>query len=264
MLSVENLRVELSGKIILSDVSFRMNRGEVTGLLGPNGSGKSTLIRSVAGLVRKSGGRIVFDGSDIGSISPKRRARTLAYVPQNTSFEAPYTVLESVVMGRYPHLEKFGRYGVNDYKISSEALERVGLAGFEERTVTTLSGGESARVAIARALVQDSPVILLDEPMASLDPKHSLIIGELIRKLTMEGRAVLMAMHDVNLALGGADKVIFLKEGSVFGDMRTKDVDEKILMDVYDIPWEIWSIGNGRGLVAIPGADDYFRGIKKR
>ena len=176
MLSVENLRVELSGKIILSDVSFRMNYGEVTGLLGPNGSGKSTLIRSIAGLVRKRGGRITLGGCDLGVISPKRRARTLAYVPQNTSFEAPYTVLESVVMGRYPHLGRFGRYGRNDYKISSEALEKGGLAGFEERVVTTLSGGESARVSIARALTQDSPVILLDEPMVSLDPKHSLII----------------------------------------------------------------------------------------
>jgi iron complex transport system ATP-binding protein len=254
MLSIKNLLVELSGKKILSGtVSFSIKPGEVVALLGANGSGKSTLIRAIIGLVKKSAGEIFYKNRDMAEFSPKLKARIFAYVPQNTVFQSAYTVMESVVMGRYPHIKPLGRYEKSDFGIASSSLENVGLSGFKDRAVTTLSGGEAARVAFARALTQDTPVILLDEPMSALDPKHAIEMMASIRKLSCEGRMILAAMHDINLALNNTDRVIFLKNGGIYGDIKTANIDERILEGVYDIPWKIWSTGNGKKLVAIPG-----------
>jgi iron complex transport system ATP-binding protein len=254
MLSIKNLLVELSDKKILNGtVSFSMRPGEVVALLGANGSGKSTLIRAIIGLVKKSAGEIFYKNKDTDLLSPKLKSRVFAYVPQNIIFESAYTVIESVVMGRYPHIKQFGRYEKNDFEMAASSLEKVGLSGFKDRIVTTLSGGEAARVAFARALTQDTPVLLLDEPMSALDPKHAIVIMATIRKLASEGRMLLAAMHDINLALNNTDRVIFLKNGGIYGDIKTVNIDERVLESVYDIPWEIWSTGGGKKLVAIPG-----------
>jgi len=253
MLCVKNLSVVLSGATILNDASLDVPPGHVTALLGPNGSGKSTLIKTVMGLVKKTRGEITFDGADLCAAGSKERALICACVAQSALFSSPYTVTESVVMGRYPHLKRFEGYGKPDYLIAREMIARVGLEGFEGRIVTTLSGGEAARVSIARALVQDSPVVLLDEPMAALDPGHSLLVAKLIRGLAEEGRVILIALHDVNMALDCADRLIFLKKGTVCGNIDSRDIDENILRYVYDISWEIWSAGNQR-LVAIPAS----------
>ncbi|MDR1137984.1 MAG: ABC transporter ATP-binding protein [Synergistaceae bacterium] len=254
MFSIKNLSVELSGKRVLNGtVSFTIKPGEVVALLGANGSGKSTLIRSILGLVRKSAGAIFYKNQDTDLFPPKLKAQTFAYVPQNTVFQSAYTVIESVVMGRYPHIKQFGHYGKDDSAIAASSLECVGLSGFESRIVTTLSGGETARVAFARALAQDTPVLLLDEPMSALDPKHAIDMMALIRKLADEGRMDFTAMHDINLALNYTDRVIFLKSGGLYGDIKTTNIDEKTLEGVFDISWEIWSTGDGKKLVAIPG-----------
>jgi iron complex transport system ATP-binding protein len=254
MLSVKNLLVELSGKRILSgSVSFSIRPGEVVALLGANGSGKSTLIRALIGLVKKSAGEIFYNGDDTGLLPPKLKARMFAYVPQNIIFQSAYTVIESVVMGRYPHIKRFGRYEKIDFEMAVSSLENVGLSDFRDRIVTTLSGGEAARVAFARALTQDTPVLLLDEAMSALDPKHAIGMMASMRQLASEGRMLLVAMHDINLALNNTDRVIFLKNGGIYGDIKTANIDERILEGVYDIPWKIWSTDDGKKLVAIPG-----------
>jgi iron complex transport system ATP-binding protein len=254
MLSVKNLLVEIAGRKILNGtVSFDIKPGEVVALLGANGSGKSTLIRAIVGLVNRTSGEILYKNEGAESLPPKQKARIFAYVPQNTVFQSSYTVMESVVMGRYPHIKPLGRYGKIDFEVAASSLAHVGLFGFEDRIVTTLSGGEAARVAFARALTQDTPVVLLDEPMSALDPRHAIDMMSSIRGLAGEGRIILAAMHDINLALNNADRVIFLKDGGIYGDIKAVNVDEKILEGVYDISWEIWSVGNDRKIAAIPG-----------
>lgn len=252
MLELRDLSVDAAGSKILDCVCARALPGQVVGLLGPNGSGKSTMLRAILGLARRSGGSVLYNGLELSLLNARKRARLIAYVPQNTSQSSLFTVIECAVMGRYPYLGPFDRYTKRDFKMASEALERVGLSGFEDRIVSTLSGGEMARVSCARAITQDAPVILLDEPTAALDPKHSIAVTSMIRELAFEGKIVLVAMHDVNLALNRTDRLILLKRGRIYGDMRSRLVDEKALGGLYDIPWEIWRGDDGHRLAAIP------------
>lgn len=253
-LFVKDLSVTLDGVEILrgGGVSFSLFPCEITGILGPNGGGKSTLLRAISGLVRKSGGSLRFGTRDADSMSFKERAVACAYAAQNEQFTSAYSVLESVLMGRYPHLPRFASYSSDDRRASLGALERVGLGGFENRRVTELSGGESARVVIARALAQASPLLLLDEPTAALDPKHAQLIANLTREIASEGKTVLMALHDVNLALSGVDRILFLREGRLISDRPSSEVSGDLLKSVYGISWEIWPLGDEGKRVAVP------------
>jgi iron complex transport system ATP-binding protein len=254
VLSIESLSVYLGGKEILKGgaMSFRAEQGQVVGILGPNGCGKSTLLGSICGLIKKSGGRITLDGSDVSALKTKDRALMFSHVEQNERLSAAYTVLESVVMGRYPHLKSFENYSVQDFEIARAAIHRLSLGGFEKRLITELSGGESARVSIARALAQDSPILLLDEPTAALDPKHSLKVMRVARELAEEGRIVIAAIHDINLAMLYTDRLIFLKEGTIISDRKSRDVDGRILEYVYDVPWVLFETGAMNRRVAFP------------
>ena len=149
-------------------------------------------------------------------------------------------------------MSRFQDYGKEDYRIAHDSLCRVGLEHFDGRIVTELSGGEASRVVIARVLAQQTPVLLLDEPTAALDPKHSMTIMSLLRKLASEERSILIALHDINLALGGVDRVIFLKDGAIVDDRSASSVDEDILEQVYDLPWEIVHREESERTVAIP------------
>ncbi len=253
LLSIKNLAVTLGGRpIIRPGTSLSLFPGEIVGLLGPNGSGKSTLLRSICGLARKSVGAVQFGRDATDSMKPIERARHCAYVAQSEQFTSAYTVLESVLMGRYPHIARFGSYGYADYAAARAALGRVDLEEFEGRKVTELSGGEAARVVIARALAQAPPVLLLDEPTAALDPKHAAAIMSLIRELADEGKAILMALHEVNLALTYTNRIIFLKDGEILGDTPTSAVTADQLEEVYDISWEIWQLGGQGRRVVVP------------
>jgi iron complex transport system ATP-binding protein len=221
------------------------------GLLGPNGSGKSSLIRAILGLIGKSSGKIVMNGIDVSKENRKKRALLFAYMPQNTAMPSSYTVLECVVMGRYPRLAAFRQYTKQDYEIALSTIERTGLSGFENRTVSTLSGGEAARTMLARALAQDTPSLFLDEPMSSLDPGHASAIAHITRALADSGKLVIVSMHDVNMALHHADRLILLKQGRVYGRIQSSDIEENTLAGLYGIPWEIWRSPGGR-LVALP------------
>jgi len=253
MLTVRDLSVTAGGVKILDRVSFDAQPGEIVGILGPNGSGKSTLIKTILGLVARWSGKVIYNDGDMAKLSPKNRARLFSYVPQSTSQNSLYTVLECVVMGRYPYLKRFEHYSAKDFETAIASLARVGLSGFENRIISTLSGGEAARAACARAITQDAPVMLLDEPTSALDPKHSIGITSLIRELANEGRLIILSLHDINLAINHTDRLILLKSGCVYGQTRSRTVDETVLGGLYDIPWEIWSAGRGEKLVAIPG-----------
>ncbi|MDR3165650.1 MAG: ABC transporter ATP-binding protein [Synergistaceae bacterium] len=252
MLSVKNISVDIQGMRILHGISFSARKCEALALLGPNGCGKSTLIKSILGLCDMTSGNIFFEGRDISLYSRKERALMFAYMPQNTASLSLFTVLETVVMGRYPHLGRlFGNYSKRDFEIARDAIERIGLSGFEDRPVSSLSGGEAAMVMLARSLAQDTPVILLDEPTSSLDPGHALAIADVIKKLAASGKSLIVSMHDVNMALNHSDRLILLKNGHIFGNMPSEEADRNVLEGLYGISWDIWRTPKGH-VAAIP------------
>ena len=254
MLSVDDVSVEIQGKQILHGISFKAYAGKVLALLGPNGCGKSTLIRTILGLRGMISGNVTFEGRDISMYNRKKRALMFAYMPQNASSNYCFTVLETVVMGRYPHLGKFGSYAKRDFEIARSAIKRTGLTGFEHRLVASLSGGEAAMAMLARSLAQDTPVILLDEPMSSLDPGHALAIADVIKELAVSGKLLIVSMHDVNMALNHCDRLVLLKNGRLFGDMPAQETDRNTLAALYEIPWEIWRTPKGH-IAAVPDRD---------
>lgn len=250
-LRAENLTVAYGGHPALNEVSLSMTSGGIVALLGPNGSGKSTFLGALSGVIPAGKGRIAVGDRELASLSRLELAKRLAVVPQGIHFAMPFTVGEAVFMGRFPHLGRFGRHRQEDRDIVRASLERVGLAGFARRRVTALSGGEAQRVVIARALAQNTPALLLDEPTSALDPGHTLDIVDLLRGLRDEGRTIVIAVHDVNMALSMADRLVFLRQGQLVHDCRPADVTPELLREVYDVGWRVERLEGGR-IVAFP------------
>lgn len=250
-LRAENLGVTYSRRPALERVSLSIGAGEIVALLGPNGSGKSTFLGALAGLIPFREGTVTIDGDDLGTISRLELSRRVAVVPQGIHFAMPFTVAETVLMGRFPHMGRFGRHGRHDYDVVRTSLDRVGLTAFGERRVTALSGGEAQRVSIARALAQDTPALLLDEPTSALDPGHTMDIVSLLEGLSAEGRAIGIAVHDVNMALSMAHRLVFLKNGRLIHACSPGEITPELLEEVYDVGWKVESLDGGR-VVAFP------------
>lgn len=212
-LELHNAGLAIDGRWIVRDVSLELRSGKLLALTGPNGSGKSTLLRLLGGLWRTSQGAALLDGRKLGTLPRRRLARSLAYTPQDTHLDFAFTVREVVAMGRHAHLGRFQAEGDQDRQAVREALRRADIAHLAQRFVTELSGGERQRVLIARSLATAAPIILLDEPTASLDIRHALDVLELCRALVRDGNAIALALHDLNLAARFADDVALLNEG---------------------------------------------------
>ncbi len=237
MLKIENLTVAYGSRRILHSVSLDVETGEIVTLIGPNGAGKSTLIRAVSGVVPIEGGEISIEGQSLRQLSTSERARRLAVVPQARNLPPAFTVYESILLGRTPYLGWFGRTSPADHERVRNALERTQMLPLAERRVGELSGGEQQRVLLARALAQDTPVMLLDEPITHLDLQHRERLIRLIRDLaTHKELAVLMVLHDLNLAAMYADRIALLVEGRLEAMGTPAEVlTESTLQRVYQI-----------------------------
>src|SRR5438874_3871046 len=168
---------------VLDGVSFEIHRGTVVGLLGPNGSGKTTLVRILAGMLRPDAGRVTLDGVAVGDMPRRDLARRVALVPQETQTTFDFSVIDMVLMGRYPHLGPFALEGRADLDIARASLRATGTEALESRRFATLSGGEKQRVVIAAALAQASDLLLLDEPTTALDVGYQFEIAALLKRL---------------------------------------------------------------------------------
>jgi len=209
---------------VVDGVSLRVERGLIVGLLGPNGSGKTTLIRLLAGLLTPQTGEVRLKDQPIARMTRREIARRLALVPQDTQTTFDYTVLDMVLMGRYPHLRTFALESPDDVAIAREALAATGTDTLEYRYFSTLSGGERQRVVIAGALAQASDLMLLDEPTASLDLAYQIEIAGLLRRLSRErGTTIVLSTHDLNLAAGTCDRIALLKHGCLLADGPTAE-----------------------------------------
>jgi len=238
MLQIENLSVSYGERVVLQGVTFNVNSGEVVALVGPNGAGKSTLIRAVSGVVPARGGEVRINGTLLSRLSTMERARYLAVVPQARSLPPAFTVYESVLLGRTPHVGWLGRTGPHDHERVHYALEHTQMLPLAERYVGELSGGEQQRVLLARALAQDTPVLLLDEPTTHLDLQHRESLIRLIRELALhKDLAILMVLHDLNLAGLYADRVALLVAGQLQAIGGAADVlTAERLSSVYHMP----------------------------
>ncbi len=249
-MEARDLSVGYDGRTVLEGIDLTLRPGSLLALLGPNGSGKSTLLASLCGLLTPQAGTVSLDGRPLSSLRRLALARQVALVPQATAFTLPFRVDEVVLMGRYPHLGRFGQLGPGDREAARRAMATVGLEGFEDRLVNTLSGGEVQRVTLARALAQETGTLLLDEPTSALDPGHVVDVTALLARLRDEGRAIAVALHDVNLALRLADVIAFLRDGALVRLCGPGDVDGELLRQVYGVSWRV---GTWEGIpIALP------------
>lgn len=208
------LTVVRNGRRIVDNADIGLKPGELTILAGPNGAGKTTLARALAGLIA-SDGDVNFNGKPFTAMTLRERARALAYLPQGHEFHWPMRVDAIVALGREPHADPFSRKTDADRAAITRAMAATSVAPFADRLITTLSGGECARVAIARALATEAPVLIADEPTASLDERHRLIVMELLRSVARQGAAVIAIIHNLALAMRFADKVVLMNEGRI-------------------------------------------------
>jgi iron complex transport system ATP-binding protein len=243
MLKVDQIQVGYNYKLVLRGVSFELKPGELLAVIGPNGSGKSTLVRAVSGVLPLLGGSVRVDGRDISQIHDQERARLIAVVPQARNLPAAFTARELVALGRTPYLNWLGQLSQNDTELIDEAMRQTDTVEFSDRLINELSGGEQQRLLLARALVQQTPLLLLDEPTTHLDLQFQYGLMQRIHKLAHPqapaepARAVLVALHDLNLALEYADKVALLVKGQIthFGS-PTEVLTPDILSAVYNVP----------------------------
>ncbi len=223
-LQAHDISVRLGGAPILDSTSLYARPGELLGLLGPNGAGKSTLLRTMAGLLKADGGEVRLDGIGLEEMAAGERSKRIAFMPQQDA-QHPFTALETVLMGRYPHLGRFELEGSRDREIARAAMERTDTSEFETRQLDTLSGGERQRVLLARTLAQQASVLLLDEPAANLDLKHRLSIMDVLRSEIAEREiAVVMALHDLSLAGRYCDRLALMAGGRIAADGAPTDV----------------------------------------
>lgn len=215
-LKVNDIKVNINGREIIKDISFDIKKEQLTAILGLNGAGKTTLIKTLVGITRPNSGNIRVDDRNIFEISNKERAKLFSYVPQNTTPEINYSVLEFVLMGVTPYLGLFETPSKKHYLDAKEAIEMLNLKSIEHKYLNEISGGERQRVFLARALVQKSDIMILDEPTAHLDFKRQHNFMCLLKKLVTKTRkCVVLSMHDPNLALKYADRIIIIHDNTL-------------------------------------------------
>jgi iron complex transport system ATP-binding protein len=216
IIAAHNLALALAGRTIIRDLSLDLQPGELIGVIGPNGAGKSTFLRGLAGLLVPSAGTLNLDGVSLGSVPAETRARAIAYLPQDRTIHWPLTVERVVALGRLPH---GGSQAASPHPNAAieTAITDADVAHLRTRIVTTLSGGELARVLLARALAQTPRVLLADEPTAGLDPAHQLALFERLTTLSRAGVAVVVALHDLSLAVRYCSRILLLRDGQTLG-----------------------------------------------
>lgn len=245
-LSGKDLVVSYGSRRALEDVSADVEPGRLLGVIGPNGSGKSTLIRVLAWLRRPDAGEVRLDDRPLGAVPARERAQRIAVVPQETRLAFPMRVRDLVRLGRAPYVGGFGWETAADHRIVDEAMDRADVSGLAGRRLDELSGGERQRAVVARALAQEPRVLLLDEPTASLDLRHAVLLLDLLRDLARDrGLAVAVVLHDLNLAAMYCDRLALLSRGRLHASgppvevLRYQDLCEVYGTELYVAPNDV-------------------------
>src|SRR5574338_109923 len=251
LLEAESLALRIAERWLCCEFSLRLAAGECLVVLGPNGAGKTTLLHTLAGLRPPTVGRVRLEGREYAAWPAQAAARVRALLPQQPPDHFNASVLETVLVGRHPHLPRWGWEGPEDLRRAREALAAVDMAGMEGRDVLSLSGGERQRVAIAAVLAQAPRLFLLDEPTNHLDLRHQITTLDLFRRLADEGRGVVMVLHDINLAARYADQVILLDgRGGVLAGPRDEILQAERLSQAFGHP--LRGLADGARQVFLP------------
>jgi iron complex transport system ATP-binding protein len=242
--AVTHLAFAYDGKTVLHDVSFAVPAGSLACLLGPNGCGKTTLLRLLLGLLPPRRGETRLNGRDVAACPPRAMARLAAYVPQLAHPAFAYTVFETALMGRSARARAFCRPGRRDREIAMAALARFGIDHLADVPLPRLSGGQRQLTMLARALAQDTPVLVMDEPVNGLDFGNQARFLEIVRELCDEGRTCLMTTHFPDHALWVADRVVMLRGGRVLADDTPEAaVTSRNLGALYDAAIDVFPLG---------------------
>jgi len=223
MIQLKEIFAGYLGKTVVKNVSLDFVPGQVTVLLGPNGSGKSTLLKAALGLIDTSAGAILYDGVDMKHLKRKEIARKAAFLTQSRNTPA-IQAFRMVLHGRFPYLSYPRQYSKRDYEIAREAMETTGCLAYENRNMSELSGGQRQSVYLAMTLAQDTKTIFMDEPTTYLDVKHQLQMMQMARTLADAGKAVVLVLHDLVMALRYADRIAVLSDG----ELKCCDVPEVV------------------------------------
>ena len=212
-LTIQALNFSRSTRAIFTDLSFTVEKGQFISLIGPNGTGKSTLLKCLAGIHSINSGDIQIFNTSLHQLKPLEVAKRITYMPQTTTLDTNFTVQQVVEMGRYPHKKRFSNWSTADKVAVERAIQQVGIHHLKDRYVPSLSGGERQLVYLAKAIAQETDILLLDEPTSDLDIYYQVIVTDIIHSLICDGKTVIAAIHDINLATRICDQCILLRNG---------------------------------------------------
>ncbi len=238
-LNAEHLSVSLTGTDIVRDISIKVENKQFVGIIGPNGCGKSTLLKSIYKIIKPQKGSVFLGDKDVIKSSARAVSKDMAVVGQFNDLSFDFTVQEMVMMGRSPHKQLIENDNIQDYKIVEDALARVDLSEYADRSYLTLSGGEKQRVILARAIAQKPEFLVLDEPTNHLDIKYQVQILSVVKSLNI---GVLAALHDLPMASVYCDILYVIKNGKMIAFGSPKEVlTKELIRQVYEIDCEIYT-----------------------
>ena len=224
-ISAKNLNFSYSDAMVLKSLNFEIKKNSFISILGPNGAGKSTIVKLISKVLESYSGEILVEGQNIKSLNQIEVAKKIAVVPQSTSIGFNFSVFETIMMGRYPYLNRFKSENQEDRKIVNEVMKMTRTEILKNKNYNELSGGEKQRVIIAQTLVQDSPIIILDEPTSHLDINFQIEFMELFFSLFKNNKKTIIGIfHDINLAIQYSEKIMLLKDGGIFCFGNVEDV----------------------------------------
>ena len=241
ILELKKISYSVGDNKVLKDISFKCQSGEIIGIIGPNGSGKTTLLKTINGINSISGGDILLNEKSIKNYNEKELARDISFMNQNTNIEFDFPCIDIVVLGRYPYLERFQEYSKKDIELAEKYMKLTNTYKFRDKSILQLSGGERQRVLFAKILTQESQVILLDEPTASLDMRYEEDLLKEVSKEKDNGKIIILIIHNLRTAIKYCSRLILLSEGNIIKDGTVEEViTEENLNNVFGIKTKVY------------------------